>query len=601
MADFIRAAAVAALCGALLVAAPIPSRAQTQSSAQIDAATWGLYARLAGSERQSPESFRVRWHWSEPGRALVEEYFKPGNDKPVQTGTITPGASAGTLVLKASTFVGDKVWNGTVQPDGSVVFVGTGLLKFHYKAVLASDGAYELRPVKMRNGAVASVAEPGQFNRYLAVDQAGSPAAASSVATAAQTAPMAATPTASPVAAPSASASFGFLDNYVGRPMVGNSASGITFTLSIRREGDTLVIDRGLMDGRGYGRIVLRATAVPGAFELVEMWDGDVGGNRSAYLAGSPGAPVSSPLDGYYADPRKPGDLVLSYDVSGGYVVLNLHPTETGNLGYNRNGGNRRFGIRGKIGDIDYVDVGWFSPTTDKTIAAAEAFTQSESRRQEEMRREEARDRAEQQSNAQAALYNTLQQAVAVATENEARSRAALDATLEQAARQAAYEQQTRNDRVYSGQDVQSTRTTTEHQPDGQKTVASEPAASARASATADPQAAAPDKSLRFVLSIGLQPRAGDSVNPTCYSNVITRAGPPGWGQRGFLPPGSAQAAQAEVQGMKSRFIAACRAASGREVTSEGDFHWTWNELRDGEAQIANTHAQYREDVTVGL
>jgi hypothetical protein len=102
-------------------------------------------------------------------------------------------------------------------------------------------------------------------------------------------------------------------------------------------------------------------------------------------------------------------------------------------------------------------------------------------------------------------------------------------------------------------------------------------------------------------LSIGLQPRAGDTVNPTCYSNVITRPGPAGWGQRGFLPPESAKSAHATVQATKSSFIAACRAASGRDVTSDGDFHWTWNETTDGESQIANTHAQYREDVTVGL
>lgn len=110
-----------------------------------------------------------------------------------------------------------------------------------------------------------------------------------------------------------------------------------------------------------------------------------------------------------------------------------------------------------------------------------------------------------------------------------------------------------------------------------------------------------PGAPLRFVLSIGLDPRPGDSVNPTCYSNVITRPGPAGWGQRGFLPSGSAESAHATVQAMRSSFIAACRAASGRNVTSEGDFHWTWNELQDGESQIANSRARYPEDVSVSL
>jgi hypothetical protein len=129
---------------------------------------------------------------------------------------------------------------------------------------------------------------------------------------------------------------------------------------------------------------------------------------------------------------------------------------------------------------------------------------------------------------------------------------------------------------------------------------ASEASPSFVATRAPEPQAG-PGAPLRFILSIGLQPRAGDTVNPTCYSNVITRPGPAGWGQRGFLPPESAKSAHATVQATKSSFIAACRAASGRDVTSDGDFHWTWNETTDGESQIANTHAQYREDVTVGL
>jgi hypothetical protein len=112
---------------------------------------------------------------------------------------------------------------------------------------------------------------------------------------------------------------------------------------------------------------------------------------------------------------------------------------------------------------------------------------------------------------------------------------------------------------------------------------------------------AGPGAPLRFVQDIGLQPRAGDRVNPTCYSNVITRPGPPGWGQRGSLPPGSGQQARAAVESLRSSFIAACRAASGRDVTSAGNFHWTWNETQDGESQIANSRAQYPGDVTVNL
>jgi hypothetical protein len=55
------------------------------------------------------------------------------------------------------------------------------------------------------------------------------------------------------------------------------------------------------------------------------------------------------------------------------------------------------------------------------------------------------------------------------------------------------------------------------------------------------------------------------------------------------------------VDALKSAFIQACRSASGREITSEGNFHWTWNETQDGESQISNARARYREDVTVQL
>ena len=105
---------------------------------------------------------------------------------------------------------------------------------------------------------------------------------------------------------------------------------------------------------------------------------------------------------------------------------------------------------------------------------------------------------------------------------------------------------------------------------------------------------------LRFVLSIGMEPMAGDKVNPTCYSNVITRPGPPGWGSGGFLPSGSAQQAHSAVQALKAQFISRCR-ATGRQVTSDGNFHWVWNEQKSGDVQVANARPQHREDVLVQL
>lgn len=105
---------------------------------------------------------------------------------------------------------------------------------------------------------------------------------------------------------------------------------------------------------------------------------------------------------------------------------------------------------------------------------------------------------------------------------------------------------------------------------------------------------------LRFVLDVSLLNKPGDTVNPTCYSNIVTRPGPPGWGAPASLPEGSnAQATQA-VQSLKAAFIAKCR-ASGREITGEGDFHWSWNRSQDEEQRLADARARYREDVSVTL
>lgn len=452
MTIFMRLATAAALGCAVVFTVPV--WAQAQAAPQADPAMWGLYTHLADTTRQATEGYMIRWHWSVVGREMVEEYLAPRTGKLVATDTITLGPNPGTLQLKSSG-MGGKQWNGTVQPDGSVVYAGTGFLKFHFKAVLAGDGAYEVRSVKLRDGEVVSVAEPSAGNRYLPIHDPAAPAVATVSApatqpTSAATSTVAAPARPSPDTATSPAPGFGFLDGYVGRSLVGNSADGDTFTLEVSREGNLLVLQRRLLDGRGYGRIVLRPSVPQGAFDLVEMWEGGVGGNRSAYLQGSPGAPATSQLDGYYGDPRRPGDLVLVFDRPGAYIVAVLGPTESGGLRYHRNGGNRRFGMRGKL-SIDYADVGWFKPSSDKAVAEATSYGQSQSREREDRRREEARDRAEQQSRAQAALYDSLVQADAIATANEARSRAELDATLDQAARQAVYERQAQQERATAG------------------------------------------------------------------------------------------------------------------------------------------------------
>ena len=119
--------------------------------------------------------------------------------------------------------------------------------------------------------------------------------------------------------------------------------------------------------------------------------------------------------------------------------------------------------------------------------------------------------------------------------------------------------------------------------------------ASAPAAIEAPPAAAAP---LRFVMLISLMNKPGDTVNPTCYSGIVTRAGPPGWGAPGFLPHGSGEQARQSVESLKDHFIAKCR-ASGREVTGVGNFDYRWNQSPDDEQRVTGTRPRYAEDVLV--
>lgn len=216
----------------------------------------------------------------------------------------------------------------------------------------------------------------------------------------------------------------------------------------------------------------------------------------------------------------------------------------------------------------------------------------------EAQRREEAERRYDAFMGAMAGLNTVLSAATEVATANEARSRAELDRTMVQAERmtlaQAAHGNGTA---VQVDSDAVGVRAGGDVDAEASEAPSRNVATSTHAQADETFVAAAP---LRFVMSIGLRPRAGDSVNPTCYSNVITRPGPPGWGQRS-LPPGSSGIARDSVQGLKARFIAACTVASGRQITSAGNFEWTWNESRDAESRMDGSRARFPEDVTVAI
>lgn len=123
----------------------------------------------------------------------------------------------------------------------------------------------------------------------------------------------------------------------------------------------------------------------------------------------------------------------------------------------------------------------------------------------------------------------------------------------------------------------------------------------ATAAAPTPPQPAPAARPLRFIMTISMRNLPGDTVNPLCYSNMLTRPGPPGWGAPGFLPPGSGEQARATVYSFKAAFIAKCQSVSGRQVTSEGNFNFHLNQSADDEQRLQNVRPRYREDASVTM
>jgi hypothetical protein len=157
---------------------------QAHGQVAVDPAVWGPYARLAGSTTQS-DQYEVRWHWSQPGVELVEEYVARKSGKVALTNVITPGTAPGRLHLTSSFM--HKEWEGTLQSDGSVLWIGKGLLKMSYRASVTADGTFERPSVFVHNGQISAIGPVTPDLRF--VHQGGPVAPPAVVATAASAGP----------------------------------------------------------------------------------------------------------------------------------------------------------------------------------------------------------------------------------------------------------------------------------------------------------------------------------------------------------------------------------------------------------------------------
>mgnify|MGYP003299716827 CR=1 FL=1 len=99
--------------GVLLCFVMLLGMAPAFAAETADPAVWGPYARLIGDTQQSMIGYRLNWHWGEPGRKLVEDWYDAYTGEHSYTTTITPGAQPGQLVLE-SPKMGHKIWNGSI-------------------------------------------------------------------------------------------------------------------------------------------------------------------------------------------------------------------------------------------------------------------------------------------------------------------------------------------------------------------------------------------------------------------------------------------------------------------------------------------------------
>ena len=195
------ACALIATLPANLAAQSTPPNPAAQATPSVDESSrWGLYAPLAGQSRKDvdPSGFWLRWRWETPGQVLLEEWFggaAAGTEKPSHVMTIRLGPQPGTFTLKSSAMMG-KEWTGTLKEDGSISYVGKGLLKMPYSIRVEDRGDYVQTDTRGNTYRYAVMLDPvATVATVAAADNSSLPASvparmSSPVATTAPTAPI---------------------------------------------------------------------------------------------------------------------------------------------------------------------------------------------------------------------------------------------------------------------------------------------------------------------------------------------------------------------------------------------------------------------------
>jgi hypothetical protein len=253
------------LCLALFL-----SSTSLSASEPVDAGAWGAYARLVDHTQQSEIGYRLHWRWGEPGKQLVEEWYDAYTGELSYTTTIVPGAQRGQLVLTSPKF-GNKTWNGTVEPDGSVLYVGVGMLKAPYRVQVDADGRMAMVFVRIKGSEVTE----NFTTQYDHADARGL--------------------IPRPNAKSADPAVWGVYARLLGARLADKQWTGISWTWM----GDTIVQDRGVMRG---GKLQISPDG-PGRLRMIsgrpdEVWNGTIGVDGEVIWTSKHDSPSRMRIDG---------------------------------------------------------------------------------------------------------------------------------------------------------------------------------------------------------------------------------------------------------------------------------------------------------------
>ncbi len=574
-------------------------------AAEADPSVWGLYAKLPGATlRNINLSTEVKtWRWGN-GNEIIEDIGSG------DTRNFKPGPNTGDLLITETNKNGRILssWTGKVGVDGSVLIMPdkTGLFGYspYRTQLIGSELVYD--GFRIKNGQVVSTGVwlrmSGQF-AAATVQPASMPggAAANSMAVVPSSPALPIGPTPPPLAArvsttnanidpPKAVPStptmvFGPIGALDGQQFAGNTLS---LTVHVTNGGRTLTLDQ----VSGTSTYVLNATDAPGTYSVA------VHPNMLHEYHHE---------DSFVGHLNDDGSIEVRYrtrGVSGSKYASDLYRFDGNHIvieRYSENWNGRRM-----VGSPDtYV------PATPELLQAALANAVSVTRAREEGEIENRRAEAQR-----GAMFNSVLQGVAAglaggSTGGYAEAQANLDATVaniqnaatveRQQQAQAAQQAQARSAEEQSQKLAANARWVAEKEQAAAKYRSDQINASAapapsqsvvrqnpNSAGSSSAQSKTSGAAMTFLMEVSVDTII-NRMNGTCYSNLVTIPGPPGWP---VFDHTNDRKAAALVDAYKAGFLAQCGQAG---PVRSGNFSYIWN-ARGSESRLAEEYARQQRN-----